>query len=350
MSDQRVSTGGRSRIVAPVIAATASIVVSLLVAEFVFRGYRRAAYQKAVAVWTNSLFCVLPPQRYFGCLPNVDHVATIDQEAGTLRVTYHTDAGGFRVQPPVEAGPNTRRVLCLGDSYTFGLAVADDQTYPCHLQNILRERGLDVAVSNRGIPGYNTMQEYHTLREVFDTIAPDVVVLGYVMNDAEPVTIVPLTPDLGFKYCRSWLFEASKPAINAAARWLVCDQPLCRPRQVDAVLDYRKSFAWDSPKWKESRDALAAIHAYLRERNVPLLVFIQPAFTERFDEAYEFFLLHDRVKEWAACDGYPAFDLLPLFWGEDRRDLWVEGDGHPAGPANRRMAVAMATECERVLR
>jgi hypothetical protein len=175
-------------------------------------------------------------------------------------------------------------------------------------------------------------------------------VLGYVMNDAEPIMTVPFPPDLEFKQCRSWLLEAARPGINVVARWLVSDQPLCTSRAVDSLLDYRPGFAYRHFKWRESRAALAAMHAFLRARGVPLLVFVQPAFTERFDDTYMFFLLHERVQEWGAADGYPTFDLLPLFWGENHRDLFVPGDGHPGGVGQRRMAVAMADEIQRVLR
>ncbi|MEZ5966375.1 MAG: GDSL-type esterase/lipase family protein [Planctomycetota bacterium] len=340
----------RSRSLARALAVSVSVALGLLAAEFVFRAHLRSEYASALAAWTNDLYRLLPPGRYYGCLPNLAYQATIPQETGPLRLTYHTDADGWRIQPRATATPQTRRVLCLGDSYTFGLAVADDQTYPCHLQGLLRARGLDVEVFNRGVPGYNTVQEHDTLIEVFDTVSPHVVLLGYVMNDAEPVMTVPLSPDLRFEDCRSWLLEVVRPKINAVARWLVADQPLCSARQAELVLDYRESFAPNSRKWRRSRDALSAIHAFLRVRGVPLLVFIQPAFTERFDDTYRFFLLHERVAEWGERGGYPTFDLLPLFWGEQRADLWVEGDGHPGGAAQRRMAVAMADQVEPLLR
>jgi len=55
-------------------------------------------------------------------------------------------------------GDDTLRIVCLGDSTTFGTGSNDDETYPAQLQNILRRRypGRNVEVINAGIPGYSS--------------------------------------------------------------------------------------------------------------------------------------------------------------------------------------------------
>jgi len=333
-----------------VATAAASLALSLVAAEFLYRAAERAAYGRALARYSHELVALLPPPRYYRCHPNLELAATIEGDGQTTRVVYHTDAEGWRRQPSVPATPATRRVLCLGDSYTFGLAVDDADTYPARLQADLRQRGLDVAVENLGVPGYDTEQELHTLHEVFGAMAPHAVVVGYVMNDAEPTVMVPPAPQERFRYCRSWLLEACRPAIAAAALVLVSDRPCTTLCRVEAARDYRTSFAWSSPKWRASRDALVAMHAFLEARGVPLLVFVLPDFTQRFDPTYEFTLLHERVAQWGASAGFPVFDLLPVFLGEDHRALWVPGDGHPNPQAQARLAAAMVAPLLAVLR
>ncbi|MCB9477455.1 MAG: SGNH/GDSL hydrolase family protein [Deltaproteobacteria bacterium] len=50
------------------------------------------------------------------------------------------------------------RVLCLGDSSTFGLGLPVKDTYPFQLQHLLRKRAVDAQVVNLGVPGYTVVQ------------------------------------------------------------------------------------------------------------------------------------------------------------------------------------------------
>jgi len=65
-------------------------------------------------------------------------------------------------------GDDTLRVLCLGDSATFGTGSNDDETYPAQLKKILKRRhpGRNVEVINAGIPGYSSMQGTWFLEKV----------------------------------------------------------------------------------------------------------------------------------------------------------------------------------------
>jgi lysophospholipase L1-like esterase len=56
--------------------------------------------------------------------------------------------------------PGERRVLAIGDSFTFGHGVGDDEAYPAVLAARLRARHGDVTVLNGGVPGYSTDQAY----------------------------------------------------------------------------------------------------------------------------------------------------------------------------------------------
>jgi lysophospholipase L1-like esterase len=100
------------------------------------------------------------------------------------RVPASTNAMGFRgPEWSPERANAVLRVLVLGDSCTFGLGVADDETWPSYLEQALRERGLDAAVFNAGVPGYDTIQEAEILERLAEEIRPQVVIVTWVMND-----------------------------------------------------------------------------------------------------------------------------------------------------------------------
>ncbi len=48
------------------------------------------------------------------------------------------------------------RILALGDSLTAGLGVAANEAFPAQLQRKLKERGLDVTITNAGVSGDTT--------------------------------------------------------------------------------------------------------------------------------------------------------------------------------------------------
>ncbi len=94
------------------------------------------------------------------------------------------DAAGLR-GPELEAPrPGTIRVLALGDSFTFGIGVEEDEAFPAALSRALAGAlGRTVEVLNGGVPGYNLFQETRALAARADALGPHVIVLGFVEND-----------------------------------------------------------------------------------------------------------------------------------------------------------------------
>ncbi len=75
--------------------------------------------------------------------------------------------------------PGQNRILILGDSFTFGDQVSDNETYPYYLQQMLP----NTEVINFGIHGYGHDQMLLYLKEEGIKYSPDVVILGFVGDD-----------------------------------------------------------------------------------------------------------------------------------------------------------------------
>jgi hypothetical protein len=73
----------------------------------------------------------------------------------------------------------------LGDSQTFGNGVAQEQTFAARLESLLRSRmpGRAIDVINAGIAGYDSVQEVKLLERVAPSLKPDIVVVGFYLND-----------------------------------------------------------------------------------------------------------------------------------------------------------------------
>jgi hypothetical protein len=86
-----------------------------------------------------------------------------------------------RREIPYEKPAGVRRVLVLGDSFTFGQDVSDDETYCHQLERLLP----GAEVLNLGVHGYGHDQMLLYLQEEGAKYRPDVVLLGFLYDDME---------------------------------------------------------------------------------------------------------------------------------------------------------------------
>lgn len=101
------------------------------------------------------------------------------QTRGYNRETVTTNALGFR-SPEIDAAkPN---IVVIGDSMTFGLGVEDSQTNPA----VLQEHFTSHNVINTGVSSYNLEQEVLAYEQKAMQFDPDLVILEFVINDADP--------------------------------------------------------------------------------------------------------------------------------------------------------------------
>lgn len=87
--------------------------------------------------------------------------------------------GGRGAEPRKDAAT---RILALGDSYTFGLGVEDDETWPAQLDRILAEAGHPAAVLDIGSPYLLIDDQLRYLDEALPRYAPDIVVFEVPSN------------------------------------------------------------------------------------------------------------------------------------------------------------------------
>jgi lysophospholipase L1-like esterase len=77
------------------------------------------------------------------------------------------------------------RILCVGDSVTFGFNVEQADTYPRRLEALLRQRhpGRAIEVVNAGVPGWSWVQGLRFLEAEGMRLEPDLVVAAHGVND-----------------------------------------------------------------------------------------------------------------------------------------------------------------------
>lgn len=132
---------------------------------------------------------------------------------GTQLSTDAIGARGTR-EYAVPRASGATRIVALGDSFTFGEGVGDDDTWPAQLERSLAS----AEVVNLGAPAYAHDQMYFALEDVGVALEPDVVILGFYPNDL-------MRDELTF-YC------ADKPRFTrAGSEWVLENLPVPTPSE-----------------------------------------------------------------------------------------------------------------------
>ena len=80
------------------------------------------------------------------------------------------------------------RIMVLGDSLTWGAGLAPEERYTAIAENLLNKTFNDrkFEVLNFGISGGPTIRERDILRKYKDRVDPDLIVVGFCLNDPQP--------------------------------------------------------------------------------------------------------------------------------------------------------------------
>lgn len=244
--------------------------------------------------------------------------------------------------------PGTHRVLFVGDSFTFAGGVLLDDGYPKRverrLQRFRKEPWESVVLAK---PGLNTTDELSILETEGLSLQPEVVVLGYVLNDAE-------SPDWAeHRRAREWQEMAglTPPWWSASALFRMVGRRLRSAREARLrIRNYRELFANGSTGFAESMRALARMAELTKSRRLPMIVAIFPLLGNPLDDTYPFFEETRKVAESARSAGAIPLDLFPHYRGLDWTHLVVNGadDEHPNEIGHRIAAQAVAEEIDRL--
>lgn len=266
-------------------------------------------------------------------------------------VTYDINSHGLHGPEITKEKPvDTFRILGIGDSFTFGQGVKEQDTFLRRLDRSLNtspEVVRPVEVLNAGVLGYNTRDEVVYLEHQWLEYDPDLVLIAFYLNDAySDFTFVNNGGGLGIYY---------SPEGLARQSYLVdLVQHSYRARTVQRELEdyYRGQYFSEARKtlaqsgtmdvdWKVSSAALERAAELGQRDGFLLALIIFPEFYH-LDDRYPFFEIHELVKEKAISLSIPVLDLMMVYRGLVDRDLWVHpSDHHPNEVAHKLAAEAI---------
>jgi hypothetical protein len=168
------SQAGRARgsRLANLALALASLIVSVLAVELGFRAATGLPLFE-LANWRGDHTVILES----GDLPRPDpHLGWVSRP-GYASPSHNTLAHGIRRNFD-EGEIRTGQILAVGDSFTEGWEVDDDETWPAYLEKLVKK-----PVVNGGVGGYGTDQVVLRAEQLLPIVKPRVLIIGFLEFD-----------------------------------------------------------------------------------------------------------------------------------------------------------------------
>lgn len=275
---------------------------------------------------------------------------TLEQRQSQQHVYRENELGLRDVDYPSPKPVDHRRVLILGDSFTFGSGVFDDdRVFPEIIERRLNDshrppgvRRIDVL--NGGIHGSLTKDWLRLFRRIEDHFQPDVVVSVFFLRDGTmtgsvPAFFDPIRKSIVARNRDSWLYRLSyvfRIVRDELDRRLISEA-------------YTKEFhqayfgeGAETAEWRRAQRHLLRLRDFAAERGAVSGLVVFPVLVDLRADDYPFQRICDEVLRFASRHRIPSLDLLPAFRGRASPELWVSPvDQHPNAEGHRIAAEAI---------
>lgn len=171
MSDYEMSRW--KRFVFGMLLLCLSVAIMLAAGEVLVR---LLAPQEQTAKW-------LIPHEKYGMFQKKNYACKHVNTNSRSTVDVQTNSLGLRDKEYDLSDKTAKRVLLIGDSFTFGWGLDVKHTFGSKLEVLLNEALGNYYVINAGVPDWGTLQETIYARDHFRLFKPDIIVLTFCGND-----------------------------------------------------------------------------------------------------------------------------------------------------------------------
>lgn len=261
-------------------------------------------------------------------------------------VTVATSRDSCRIQTLAELEPppcvgSPLRIAVMGDSTSFGWRVEYEETYGEILrEKIEKEIREPVIIKNFSVPGYNSLQHYIVFRERVIPWQPDITILHYDHNDADPITFKPpsyLSPDYGDNFLHSALVKLFLRRMRYAINKQAATSRSITGKQDELFVE---NYRYSGAQYDEHLKHFFDISELSKKHNIPVVCYIFNTFLKRqsdWTQDKNFTLLHgpkaNKLAEYGfvVVDSYgPIQHILNEKKWDDLRETWIsKDDAHP---------------------
>lgn len=305
--------------------------ISTITAITALEIYARARYPK----YKYPDQCFLPD-------PILNHIHKPNQTCEFItplwNITYSINSLGMRdIDHQAEKDQDIFRILILGDSFTEGYGVKQEDAYPSKLRNILNDPKIEIL--NGGVASYSPVLEYLYLKEKGLKLNPDLVILALDMTDFldekayfektvfdsqnKPIAVETFTPDHQTKYTQN-LNPGQKNIKNPFLKYSHFIRLIFKPKP--RVIDVKALFKEDEKSWQLTEINLLLIKELLEEQNIKLLLLIYPYQEQLYND--EYLKPIDMITRVANNNDISILNLTDMFKKNDPQKLFIRYDVH----------------------
>jgi len=313
--------------------------------------------------------------------------AALIPHAEVLGSIKHTNSQGFRDRErSFEKPDHVRRIVALGDSFTWGSGVTYDETFVTLVEQGLNSWDGTTEVINLGVPAWGPHEEFHLLTVYGIRFHPDLVMLNFFIgNDIqnkrgddydlpEPVIVAgqsyyvhrngnwlhdTMGPGSSFLYHNlNYLVKVGGSRIRAASEeGLLPGERLPLVSRRDYIRGIRERSdiyliehtPFFNHHWDRTQKTLLAMRDFLAERGIPLLIVMMPDHvqfdpglqreyfnaTEASPQHFDFYKPQRLLLAWCKEHSVQCIDLWPAFTAAGdpaglhfRNDIHWSASGH----------------------
>jgi len=264
-------------------------------------------------------------------------------------VNFQTNSMGFRGKREfsLTKPADVLRILFLGDSVTLEAFLPEAETFPAMVEKILSATR-KVEVINAAVSGIGLREEVYILKDTGLKMHPDVVVVGFYMNDSRP----PWGFEKEYYTLPPWLMESSKvieqysylykwvwkrllvhrfmrknlasiwdwTADYNAGKWRT-DQAAYQKVIKGAKLDFGS--AWDENSWPVIYSGMDRLQELGKKYNFKPAVVIFPVTMQVRADFYDDFP-QQKLLGYCRAHDLPCLDLLPILRAHKDEDLYFD--------------------------
>ncbi len=309
--------------------------------------------------------------------------ATVEMTWGAIPYVMRINSLGLRGPEP-SRDPDAFLIAAVGDSYTDGFFVDDEDTYPVILQEMLRKRGIKADVLNAARAGGSIDKQLAILREVVAPLRPKLVILQFCTNDIaeldgksredmlrhkllppfrwhrEAARVLLTKTALGELAYTAWL-RVSRGGEYTKARVMLADK--ASRYRIDGADDHAANARLFMERFARTDglvlngtmddrtrvlidDYLAVLTAFKRECDdlgAPLIFLYEPAYPQVHDPRADM-TMRDLLQSWCQNTNVEFVDLTPAFQVAEGEPLYLAPvDFHLSPTGNRLTASCLAT-------
>ena len=224
-----------------------------------------------------------------------------DGDFYVLEPASGVNADGLRDREhQTEKAPGVRRIVFLGDSVTFGYRLPPEYAFPTLVEGILRANGDRVEVLNVSVPGWSTRQQRIAYERIIRAYQPDVVILGFCLNDVAEMQNNRARPPriLALAYENSYVVRA----LVRPERWEI--------QHVEDLFLLPDS-ARIQTAWQRTLDELALLARQVRDDGAHFGLVVLPFRFQVRPGAPEP-VAQQRIAEFSRAAGFGYLDALPV--------------------------------------